>query len=199
MTQLYGTPYFVAPEVVNGCYTQKCDVWSVGVILHVLLVGRPPFDDRDPKKLLAKISSANQISFEDKAWKARPIGAIDLLKKMINCKVSQRASAEEAVEHWWLLNMGQYSVTKKQIRQCLDNFSTFRYIGMLQKAILAYFVTNVFTENDNDYYRKIFLTINKSANGMLTRSEFLAAYWGAGLRSLSEIEVDRVLAYIDTD
>lgn len=55
MTETFGTPYYMAPEVIKGVYTQKADLWSVGVILHILLVGYPPFDDKDTNKLLHKI------------------------------------------------------------------------------------------------------------------------------------------------
>jgi Ca2+-binding EF-hand superfamily protein len=139
------------------------------------------------------------LSFEGKAWRQRSIGSIDLIKKLMNFDQMQRATTDTAAKHEWLVGMGEYAVTNKQIKQCLTNFSNFRYIGILQKAILAYFVTNVFTETDNDYFRKIFLTLNKKANGMLSRDEFLRAFWDIGIKSMSEIEVDKILSFVDND
>ncbi len=101
-----GSPNYAAPEVINGkLYAgPEVDVWSCGVILYVLLVGRLPFDDDHIPSLFAKIAKGAYIL---PSWMSP--GAANLIKKMLVVNPVQRATIEEIRQDpWFLVDLPDY-------------------------------------------------------------------------------------------
>jgi len=55
-TKLVGTSYYLAPEIINGKYDQRCDIWSMGVILYILVSARPPFDGVNDREIIKSVA-----------------------------------------------------------------------------------------------------------------------------------------------
>jgi calcium-dependent protein kinase len=53
--KLIGTSYYIAPEVLELDYDERCDIWSAGVLLYILATAAPPFDGDDDKKIMENV------------------------------------------------------------------------------------------------------------------------------------------------
>ena len=67
LNERFGTPFYIAPEVVKGNYNEKCDLWSTGVIAFILLSGAPPFTGKDNKQIMKNVLRGS-YSFNSKKY-----------------------------------------------------------------------------------------------------------------------------------
>ena len=93
---MFGTPLYMAPEIVKGKYTEKCDLWSCGMILYALLMGRPPYDGTD-NEIIELLKNVKINVDKDCAYIS--IEGRDLLKKLLEPDPNKRISAAEACAH----------------------------------------------------------------------------------------------------
>jgi serine/threonine protein kinase len=56
MTNIVGTDYYMAPEVIKGRYDRSCDIWSIGIVTYILLCGYPPFNGDTNKEIFNSIT-----------------------------------------------------------------------------------------------------------------------------------------------
>ena len=96
LTNTHGTSYYIAPEVLKNSYNQKCDVWSVGVILFILLSGRPPFDGKNDDEITNMVKTG-KYKMNDKIWEDVSQDGKKLIKSMLTYDYTQRISAREAL------------------------------------------------------------------------------------------------------
>lgn len=94
-------PTYVAPEILKIVpYDQAVDMWSVGVIIHVLLCGYPPFSDENQQNLFRKIRIGDW-SFKMEFWAHISAEAKTLIKKLLVCNPHQRWTAKQALASPW--------------------------------------------------------------------------------------------------
>ncbi|XP_056166306.1 phosphoenolpyruvate carboxylase kinase 2-like [Syzygium oleosum] len=112
---LVGTPYYVAPEVVEGReYGEKVDVWSAGVVLYVMLAGFPPFYGESAPEIFGAVLRAN-LRFPPRVFRSVSATAKDLLRKMLCRDVSRRFTADQVLRHPWVTSFGGAEATDLQI------------------------------------------------------------------------------------
>ena len=82
MTKL-GTPYYVSPEVLEGKYDKRCDIWAIGVIAYILLSGMPPFNGRNEIEVFNKIRCCD-YEFPEQHWNYISADAKDFISKLLH-------------------------------------------------------------------------------------------------------------------
>ncbi|CAD8057148.1 unnamed protein product [Paramecium sonneborni] len=109
-----GTPGYVAPELLQDkLYDFKIDIYSVGILMYILIVGKSPFDGKDYDDVVMRNYYA-KVKFED--CKLSEIG-MNLLKGLMNKNPIQRFSAEEALNHPWFAKENYYKTSLFKIRK----------------------------------------------------------------------------------
>ena len=111
MKTIAGTPYYMAPEVLDGQYDAKCDTWSVGVLLYVLLSGYLPFQGKNRNEVFYKIANA-QFHFDHDEFEQVSNSALDLISKLLVVDVDARLSAQDALNHPWVKGAEKSSEVK---------------------------------------------------------------------------------------
>lgn len=99
-----GTPNYIAPEVIQGTketrgHSFEVDIWSMGVILYTILVGKPPYEAKDVKATYQRII-ANEYSFPGHV--SISTHARELITSMLQSKPDLRPSLEQIREHPFL-------------------------------------------------------------------------------------------------
>ena len=196
MSLRVGTAYYMAPEVIQGNYDNKCDIWSCGVILYILLCGYPPFDGDNENDIIKAITK-KKYSFPEEEWKSVSDDAKDLIKHMI-CDADKRYNAEMILNHPWIEknapnakgNLAKFNAHK------LKNFDN---LYKLTKYVLAFIASRVGDE-DISTLKKIFEEMDTNKSGILDINEIKAGIDKMEKeKEITEEEKEKIVKSIDTD
>ena len=98
--KLVGSSYYIAPEVLKKHYDEKCDLWSCGVIMYILLSGRPPFGGDTDKEIMDKVI-IGEYDLKTSPFDKLSSSGKDLIQKLLMIDPQKRLSAQEALAHPW--------------------------------------------------------------------------------------------------
>ena len=201
-----GSSYYMAPEIIKRKYDEKCDLWSIGVILYILLTGRPPFDGNDDDEILENVKKG----VYDKWAYPFPLlsaHAKDLIFKLLQYDPKKRLSAEEAIEHPWF-KTAEFkkkdkvnTIPPELARELIQNMTKYRSDNMLKCAVIAYLVHHITNTEECFEASKLFIKIDLNSDGRIEKHELVQGfekYWGISKEEAKE-KVDLIFANIDTD
>ena len=169
-----GSSYYIAPEVLNKKYNEKCDTWSVGVILYMFLIGRAPFDGDNDDEIIQNIKNGCFNSEHHKLQSASN-EVQDLVKQLLEVNVANRLSAAEALKHPWFVKFDSKRLYKNievnKVEMYIDRLMHYQINSKFQQMVLAFIVHNVPDSEETKDILKIFRQFNENDDGKLTKNE----------------------------
>ena len=208
LTEQIGTSFYIAPEVLKNGYNEKCDLWSCGVILYILLCGSPPFYGKSEKEIFQKILDGNIDFNKNKIWTKISDEAKNLVKKLLQVDPKKRISASEALEDIWFknnINIIKEIQTPNNFNMFIQNIKEFCAEQKLQQATLAFLVHNFAPKDELNELKKIFFAFDKNGDGKLSKEEFVTGLtnidvnFNQNVLFKEEESLDGLIKNIDSD
>lgn len=165
MTPKIGTTEYMAPEAFAGrvkpVLADRTDIWSLGVVLHVIFIGHFP----SPR--LAELTTEEYLSLA--CWKRISPQGRDLLGQLLRHDPQQRPTVTQALKHPWLAATTMASAECAPLARGLP--SAFRSLAQSSDLRRIALVAAAREEDDSCLYRlrEIYLEIEIACEGALTR------------------------------
>ena len=168
-----GSSYYMAPEVLNKKYNFKCDLWSLGVVMYVLLTKKIPFFGKDDKEV--------RKSIVKKKFNPEPIQVYskyvqDLIADLLEKNVDKRLNAEKALTYEifkvYKCKETINKVNLKEVKPYFDNIKKYKRHNIFQETAISYLIHNCEIE-EVPVALKLFNLLDINDNGKIAFNEFL--------------------------
>jgi len=153
-----GSADYLAPEARKGTCLPASDVWSVGMVLHALLLGQLPSWKKD----------AEQLDLSGPLYDGISRGAQDLIQSLLKMDPSKRLDAATAGAHYW--TQGLAVRTPRDVTPTLASFVSFHRSAKLRRAALTALAMQL-TSRQLSGLREQFLLIDTNGDGRISREE----------------------------
>ena len=184
---------YIAPEILNKNYNEKCDLWSCGIIMYMLLSKKPPFSGTFSDENLEKIKKG-EYDIKNPPFDKLSSNALDLLKRLLTVDVNTRITVQEALQHPWLKDhkikeLYNEILDEKIAEKLLNNLKKYKKNSIIQETALAYLVHNFPQMKDVINACKLFNQIDLNGDGKITGEEL---YLGLKKRLNSDTLIEDV-------
>ncbi|KAI8470620.1 MAG: kinase-like domain-containing protein [Monoraphidium minutum] len=167
-SDIVGSAYYVAPEVLRRKYTKEADIWSCGVILYILLCGMPPFYGDNEQQIFESVIRA-PLDFNSDPWPKVSEPAKDIVRRMLVRDPRKRATAAEVLAHEWVREGGVAgdNVIEPEV---LTRMRGFAAMNKLKKAALKIIALNL-PQAEIEGLKSMFAAMDKDGSGTITVDE----------------------------
>ena len=167
---IIGTSLYCSPEVVDDLYDEKCDEWSCGVLMYILLSGEPPFPGATEEEIFEKIKKCD-YNFDSPKFKNVSDNCKDLIKKLLEPDIKKRIKASEALRHPFFTETfnPNKALTQNKDLSILNKLINIKPLpSKFHEAIIAFLCVNYINKDEEKRLREVFRFIDKEGKNILS-------------------------------
>ena len=173
ITGVSGTTDYMAPEVFRGVYDEKCDIWSSGVILYLLMSGCLPFPCPNEEEAEKNICNG-KFTFPSEIFGKVSKDCKDLICKLMTKSPNSRPSALEALKHPWIVRNSPDRCDSEVLTRTLTRMKTVSKAGKLKELFTTFIVCQVGYSESTRKLEQVFSSIDKNKDGVISFDELVA-------------------------
>ncbi|XP_042033050.1 calcium-dependent protein kinase 10-like [Salvia splendens] len=194
-SEIVGSPYYMAPEVLKRNYGPEVDIWSAGVILYILLCGVPPFWAESEQGVALAILRG-VIDFKREPWPQVSESAKSLVRQMLEPEIEKRLTAQQVLDHPWIQNAKKApnvplgDIVRARLKQ-------FSGMNRFKKKALRVIAEHLSVE-EVEIIRDMFALMDTDNDGKITFEELKAGMRKVGSQ-LPDPEIRLLMDVADVD
>ena len=184
LTGIIGTSIYCSPEVVDNLYDERCDEWSCGVLMYILLCGEPPFYGETEEEIFDKVKKC-EYSFSN--------------PKLLEPKKQYRIKAKEALRHPFFTESfdPNSAMTENTDLNYLKQFiNPIGYISKFHEAIIAFLCVNFISVDEENNLRKLFRYMDKDGKNAVGKEDMKQTLEEIDIR-ITDQELDKIFETCD--
>jgi len=182
MTTKICTIHYVAPEILTrgSTYTEKCDTWSLGVCLYLMLCGGPPFTGETDTHTLKKVRKG-KFKFEPESfWETIHEDAKNLISSLLVINPDERLSAQQALQQPWFARRARPLEIRIDIRQVIPQLLKFQSFSWFKRKSIELVANQLPEEMIRDLW-PLWLRLDVANRGKIRHADIGRAIPANGL------------------
>ena len=197
--EVIGSTYYMAPEIFSKKYNFKCDLWSCGVIMYILLTKKIPFLGETKKEIINSI--VNKTYVKEPLLKFSDLSK-GLIEELLEKDYDKRINAEEALScnifDYYKCSEKINKISMKIIDNYIENIKKFKKSNIFQEIAITYLIHNSDFDEIDDAY-KLFNKFDNDGNGKIDSKEFYKGLCKVSGCKLNRDAINEVFYNIDTN
>ena len=195
---IIGTSIYCSPEVVDNLYDERCDEWSCGVLMYILLCGEAPFTGDTEEEIFDKVKKC-EYNFSNPAFKKVSKNCKDLIRRLLEPKKQYRITARDALRHPFFtesFDPNSAMTENTDLNYLKHIINPINYVSKFHETIIAFLCVNYISVDEENNLRKLFRYMDKEGKNSISKKDLKLTLEEIDIK-ISDEELNKIFETVD--